>query len=260
MRSSPTALVCSLAALSSWAWGLGSAQADLVTYALDGTVHPADAGWDYLVLGNGVPAEVAFTLEKGAIRQNTLGVGYAGQGGNAFTLPVSLPQPSAWTLRTRVKVLTSEQWSFPFGAYVAFGNSGVALMSNLLSPFAGGWTSYPFDATQWHEYRLDVAACGRWTFFVDDVYLTSGLGAHTSGTPLIAFGDGTGGANADALYDFVELTVNTGTGADLNGDGAVNAADLTILLGAWGSPGLTDLDCSGSTDAGDIAILLGAWS
>ncbi len=49
--------------------------------------------------------------------------------------------------------------------------------------------------------------------------------------------------------------------ADLDGDGAVNAADLAVLLGAWGTPGgAADLNGDGSVDAGDLAILLGSWS
>lgn len=47
--------------------------------------------------------------------------------------------------------------------------------------------------------------------------------------------------------------------ADLNGDGKINATDLAVLLGAWGSPGAGDLDGSGAVNAPDIAILLGAW-
>jgi hypothetical protein len=41
----------------------------------------------------------------------------------------------------------------------------------------------------------------------------------------------------------------------------VNAADLALLLGAWGSAGgAADLDGDGSVGAGDLAILLGAWT
>ncbi|MDZ4755295.1 MAG: hypothetical protein SGJ11_12485 [Phycisphaerae bacterium] len=48
--------------------------------------------------------------------------------------------------------------------------------------------------------------------------------------------------------------------ADLDGSGAVNATDLAILLGAWGTAGgASDLDGSGSVGAPDLAILLGAW-
>ncbi len=48
---------------------------------------------------------------------------------------------------------------------------------------------------------------------------------------------------------------------DLNGDGVVNAGDLSILLAEWGSIGSTaDLDADGVVGAGDLAILLAAWS
>lgn len=47
--------------------------------------------------------------------------------------------------------------------------------------------------------------------------------------------------------------------ADLDGDGVVQAGDLAILLGAWGSASLADLDGDGIVGAGDIAILLGEW-
>lgn len=47
---------------------------------------------------------------------------------------------------------------------------------------------------------------------------------------------------------------------DLDGDGDVDAADLAILLGAWGSSdAAADLDGSGAVDAADLALLLGAW-
>ncbi|MDZ4829056.1 MAG: hypothetical protein SGJ09_02515 [Phycisphaerae bacterium] len=48
--------------------------------------------------------------------------------------------------------------------------------------------------------------------------------------------------------------------ADLNGDGHVDAADLAILLGAWGSRGPSDLDGDGTVNAADLGVLLGAWS
>jgi hypothetical protein len=52
-----------------------------------------------------------------------------------------------------------------------------------------------------------------------------------------------------------------GITGDLDGDGSVGAADLAILLGAWGgSGGPADLNADGTVDALDIAILLGAWT
>jgi hypothetical protein len=47
--------------------------------------------------------------------------------------------------------------------------------------------------------------------------------------------------------------------ADLDGNGAVDAADLSNLLGAWGTAGAGDIDGSGSVDAADLSVLLAAW-
>ncbi|MFO0828503.1 MAG: hypothetical protein U0572_10195 [Phycisphaerales bacterium] len=46
--------------------------------------------------------------------------------------------------------------------------------------------------------------------------------------------------------------------ADLDQNGEVDAEDLAMLLGAWGSPA-ADLDGDGTTGASDLGILLGAW-
>lgn len=47
--------------------------------------------------------------------------------------------------------------------------------------------------------------------------------------------------------------------ADLNCDGVVDAADLALLLGGWGTPS-ADITDDGTTDSVDLAVLLGAWS
>jgi 1,4-alpha-glucan branching enzyme len=47
--------------------------------------------------------------------------------------------------------------------------------------------------------------------------------------------------------------------ADLNCDGVVNAADLSLLLGAWGTGATADLNGDGTVNAADLSILLGAW-
>lgn len=48
---------------------------------------------------------------------------------------------------------------------------------------------------------------------------------------------------------------------DLDGDGTVNATDLAMLIGAWGSTtGDADLDADGVVGPADLAMLLGAWS
>jgi hypothetical protein len=89
------------------------------------------------------------------------------------------------------------------------------------------------------------------------------------------------GAGLTAYYDnaqmFPESTAGTGAPSnlsstpppvavigDLNGDGKVDAADLSILLSNWGKTGATaaqgDLDCDGVINATDLSILLAHWS
>jgi hypothetical protein len=62
-------------------------------------------------------------------------------------------------------------------------------------------------------------------------------------------------ANANGTADACEARVG-----DLDGDGVVGSADLTILLGAWGGgAGPADLNSDGTVGAADLTILLGNW-
>jgi hypothetical protein len=47
--------------------------------------------------------------------------------------------------------------------------------------------------------------------------------------------------------------------ADLDGNGSVDASDLALLLGQWGTMGSADIDGSGVVDAGDLAQVLSSW-
>ncbi|MBL9149015.1 MAG: CHRD domain-containing protein [Phycisphaerae bacterium] len=47
--------------------------------------------------------------------------------------------------------------------------------------------------------------------------------------------------------------------SDLDGNGAVDGADLGILLGNWGGTDVGDFDNSGTVDGADLGTLLGSW-
>jgi len=47
---------------------------------------------------------------------------------------------------------------------------------------------------------------------------------------------------------------------DLTGDGKVNAADLAVLIAAWGATGPGDFDGNGVVGAPDLSALLAAWT
>jgi hypothetical protein len=68
------------------------------------------------------------------------------------------------------------------------------------------------------------------------------------------------GKSAPVAMDTATITLSTGSPADLNGDGAVNAADLSILLSNWGTSGLGDINADGIVNAADLSILLSSWS
>lgn len=75
------------------------------------------------------------------------------------------------------------------------------------------------------------------------------------------------GVTAEVVVRATTVTCFVGDPAcpeDLNLDELVNAADLSILLTAWGPCSLPsacvgDLDCDGQVNAADLDILLGAW-
>lgn len=46
---------------------------------------------------------------------------------------------------------------------------------------------------------------------------------------------------------------------DIDASGAVDGADLGVLLSSWGSSGPADLDLSGIVDGADLGTLLSAW-
>lgn len=54
------------------------------------------------------------------------------------------------------------------------------------------------------------------------------------------------------------LPADLGCLGDFNNDHQVNGADLSMMLGAWGTT-IGDLNNDGGTDAADLSILLGAW-
>ena len=76
------------------------------------------------------------------------------------------------------------------------------------------------------------------------------------GSTVLGVGAGAG-INGGRLW---LLAVGAHRSPDLDGNGAVDAADLAAMLNAWSLPGTTDLDWSGTTNAADLAILLGAWN
>ncbi len=67
------------------------------------------------------------------------------------------------------------------------------------------------------------------------------------------------GTPGEITAPIVAPTPDDAAPADLTGDGCIDAADLAVLLAAWGGPD-ADLDNDGATAASDLAVLLAAWT
>jgi hypothetical protein len=133
------------------------------------------------------------------------------------------------------------------------------------------------------ECSSSAAAAGavfQWFNSTTNADLTSGLEGWTS---TIATGSGVKGFvrapmvrfDQDALVGFTcanhlasrtESSTDRGVWlfrppcvADLNADGSVGPADLSVLLGSWGTGGNGDLDGNGVAGADDLAIMLASW-
>ncbi len=155
---------------------------------------------------------------------------------------------------------------------------------------------YPWKSVWFLFAPISVANTGSWTTFTvtfdpSATQLPAGWGGYGAETPTgnpilppgVTFRDVLAGVDAMAFttlqpgfaFGFTDFTLRldnirvTRTIApilgDLNGDGAVNAPDLAILLGAWGAcppkgacP--ADFDDNGAVDARDLAVVLSNWS
>jgi hypothetical protein len=124
-----------------------------------------------------------------------------------------------------------------------------------------GLTIEAFDGDDASGSLLGSAPSAQYNFELNHKYFM-GLGDDEGriksiriSTPQFLYGDS---QYVDAVI-FTGKVTTTPCPGDLDGDGSVGGADLAIMLGGWGSSGLTDLDGSGITDGGDLAILLGAW-
>jgi len=70
---------------------------------------------------------------------------------------------------------------------------------------------------------------------------------------------GVNGFGSGTIAVTQEGTCGSNCPADIDGDGSVNAADLSALLGNWGNSGAGDVDGDGFVNAADLSLLLSAW-
>ncbi len=114
--------------------------------------------------------------------------------------------------------------------------------------------------------------------FSGNVATSSGGGVYNTSTPTLTdstlcgnspeqipgdYIDGSDNCIVESCEDADDNGVPDGCEAcvgDVNGDGLVDAADLGLLIGAWGTADpAADINGDGSVDAADLGLLIGAW-
>lgn len=124
-----------------------------------------------------------------------------------------------------------------------FINAGGMTASRIARWSDGAWSTLGSGANNAVAALLPVTSGDRPALYIGGDFTMAG------GSPVGRFSRWNGCAPPD-----------TGNPADINGDGVVSAADLALMLGAWGSSAPEpDLNNDGTVNASDLALLLGAW-
>ena len=125
-------------------------------------------------------------------------------------------------------------------------------------------TNCGFNGTFFEEGRYRLADSVSGNTFAEQF---TGNGRLPNGTWTLTVADFINQGNGGWIGDLDSWTIDIYVTAppcpaDLNGDGAVDGADLTIVLSDWGCAGadcVGDLDGSGEVDGADLTIILSAW-
>jgi hypothetical protein len=129
--------------------------------------------------------------------------------------------------------------SFPQGATVLLHGSAWDIDDQLL----------PESGLTWTSSRDGALGSGRLLPIRD-----LSVGAHT----ITLRGTDSGFLFAERAIA-ITITARTFNNGDFNGDGAVDASDMTILLSSWGSNGSADINADGIVGSEDLAARLSFW-
>lgn len=92
------------------------------------------------------------------------------------------------------------------------------------------------------------------------VLLSTSIVYDTDGDGMFSFDSELAGDDDESYNVIMYIGANTGTCADINGDGLVDTADLGIVIGQFGTTGASgDINCDGVVDTADLGALIGQF-
>lgn len=161
---------------------------------------------------------------------------------------------NARTTLTAADATVRGQAGAPVASTVTVTNAGSLPTAYILSAEPGSGVSVAFGTTQ-----TGIIAPGS-SVAVPFMVTVPTAGPATRTVQLRA------SRSVDGVMAGAQITVvRAAPAADLTGDAIVNAADLTVLLAAWGrcpsgGPCAADLDGNGTVNGLDLAMLVAAWT
>ncbi|MFO0875182.1 MAG: hypothetical protein U0575_14595 [Phycisphaerales bacterium] len=181
---------------------------------------------------------------------------HLGLGGNA---DIAIDSPSRFDLSLATVAMTAAGPSTFEAMSRNIGASKAGLQ-------AGGPGAYPIGTlivqsgatvTLVDVHDNDHGAATTESIYVASLIIEPGGSLVTNGI-VVFYQSATVAGRIDDPSDLVPIKAGPG---DINGDGAINGADLGLLLSAWGtSVPVADLNGDGIVDGADIGLLLSGWS
>jgi hypothetical protein len=190
--------------------------------------------------------------------------------GGAYTLRVEDPSGNSTAQYTFILVTPASYQFFDLDLTLLAANGIPAPGAGNLEKF-GAVDIYTFSANEGDQVffnEIVTSNCGIfWTVTDDDeeTLFSQPLGQCSADAGVFTLEAGTytirveePGGNSIGTYSFVLCSTHA---PDINCDGAINGADLGILLSTWGTEGPNgDIDGNGVIDGADLGLLLAAWT
>jgi len=185
---------------------------------LNFTSLPSAQGWTYFLVGNSVSETSVFSVDGSVLYQNSMGVGYAGQGANGYAMTGVIDPHKPFTVWIRARVIDEEgdiatnSFGFCFGAHTETGGGfiigiGKKMIQACSATVCGLIIDSTINNTVFHDYRLEYIPKVSNKLFVDNVLISEDVPLlYSIGMNRIYIGDGTGGTNARAEITYFKFS------------------------------------------------------
>lgn len=163
---------------------------------------PSSLGWSFSATGVSRSEAATASLGGGLMTFDTMGSGNQPGGSSIFYSKTISPDWSqSYFMEARVRLNSFESFSNFIGVFFGAAPLWVGISPTRLTFPDSSFVSFS-PGSAFHTYRFEVQASHAWTFYVDESPVKSGTATVFSGNLGLRLGDGSGGSNGSATYDW----------------------------------------------------------